>query len=119
MCGEFLVPYERATLVEHRKQLIDITNGSLLIFSLVNILWFIVEQGFLAICPLGFGAVVLFTIILIAQFVAMAYHRLMTTSYDLSQVDFHPKMMQDCQPRELSSVANIKLDRDQSINASA
>ena len=104
LCKEFLLPYDRATFVEHRKQLIHIANGSLLVFSLVNILWFIVEFGFVSFSPLGFVSLTVFTAILIMQFIAMFYHRLMTVSYELSRAAFLPRMSQVRLPRELSSL---------------
>jgi uncharacterized metal-binding protein len=104
LCEEFLLPYERAKLIEHRKQLIHIANGSLLVFSLVNILWFIVDFGFLMASPLGFASLTLFTAILIMQFIAMFYHRLMTVSYELSRAPFCPRMSQERRPWEMSSI---------------
>ncbi|XP_028397748.1 chitin synthase chs-2-like [Dendronephthya gigantea] len=104
LCQEFLLPYERTTLIENRKQLVFIANGSLLVFSLVNILWFIVDYGFLLTSPLGFGSLTLFTAVLIMQYIAMLYHRLMTVSYELSQACFYPNMSQRPRPWELPSI---------------
>ena len=107
LCEELLLPYERATYVEHRKQLIHIANGSLLVFSLVNILWFIVEFGFLRVSPLGFASLTVFTAILIMQFIAMFYHRLMTASHELSRATFLPRMSKVRRPWELSSLPGM------------
>ena len=117
---EFLLPYESAKLREHREQLVHISNGSLLVFSLFNILWFIIDFGFLLANPLGFASLTVFTAILIIQFIAMAYHRLMTVSYELSQAHYFPVLSKGRRPQEMSSIQDSAYDRGQMItNASA
>lgn len=120
LCQEFLLPYETTALIENRKQLVFIANGSLLVFSLVNILWFIVDFGFLMFNPLGFGSLTLFTAILIMQFIAMLYHRLMTVSYEFSRACFFPNTSQGLRPWELLSIPDAGNERGENvINPSA
>ena len=104
LCEEFLFPDGAANMIERREELIHIANGSMLVFSLVNILWFIVDFAFLKFNPLGFASLTLFTAIVVMQGIAMLYHRLMTISYELSRAHFLPNMSQERRTRELASI---------------
>lgn len=85
--NEFLTPPEHGLEVL-KQQVSQIRNGALLVFSLANILWFIVDYGVLRVNPLGFASLTLFTAVLILQCVAMLYHRLVTICYEVSRANY-------------------------------
>lgn len=99
-----LVPYNEVELSHRQRQLCHIRNGALLVFSIANILWFIVDYGAILSSPLGFASLTLFTAIVIIQFVAMLYHRLMTVAYELSRATFFPVIQEQRPSRELPSL---------------
>lgn len=100
----FLAPCDELRLEDRQKQLCHIRNGALLVFSIVNMLWFIVDYGVVLYNPLGFASLTLFTAIVIIQFVAMLYHRLMTVATELSEATFIPSSYGETRPRESASL---------------
>ena len=102
----FLTPYDKQALEVRQSQLRQIRNGSLLVFSIANILWFIVDYGVLLFNPLGFASLTLFTVVIIVQFIAMFYHRLMTIAFQLSNATFVPRPTDETRSQELASLLN-------------